>query len=192
LRAALVVRWLLIYSGALSWFGRLPGDIRYEGEHTRFYFPLGFVDSGLSCSDHPDLSAAAVLLIDQHAVSVVALQTPIPSPLSSLQSSGQGLRVPSSYDPYRVADQQVELIPLEVFVSALGPEMIQDQLTARCFRYPKKRPSSSDSEPRTNSLMKFGQLTPDDRLAVTQDFLRVLQRRSDAMRRFIDHEGRGN
>ena len=37
---ALVVAGLLIYSGALSWFGRLPGDIRYEGEHTRLYFPL--------------------------------------------------------------------------------------------------------------------------------------------------------
>jgi len=31
---------LLIYSGALSWFGRLPGDIRYEGEHTRVYIPI--------------------------------------------------------------------------------------------------------------------------------------------------------
>jgi membrane protein implicated in regulation of membrane protease activity len=38
--AALVVLGLLIYSGALSWFGRLPGDIRYEGDHTRVYFPL--------------------------------------------------------------------------------------------------------------------------------------------------------
>lgn len=37
---ALVVLGLRIYSGALSWFGRLPGDIRYEGEHARFYFPL--------------------------------------------------------------------------------------------------------------------------------------------------------
>ncbi len=37
---ALVVVGLLVYSGALSWFGRLPGDIRYEGEHTRVYFPL--------------------------------------------------------------------------------------------------------------------------------------------------------
>lgn len=31
---------LLIYSGALNWFGRLPGDIRYEGENTRIYFPI--------------------------------------------------------------------------------------------------------------------------------------------------------
>jgi hypothetical protein len=31
---------LLAYSGALSWFGRLPGDIRWEGEHTRVYVPL--------------------------------------------------------------------------------------------------------------------------------------------------------
>lgn len=32
---------LLIYSGRLSWFGRLPGDIRYEGRRTRVYAPLG-------------------------------------------------------------------------------------------------------------------------------------------------------
>ena len=38
--AGLVVVGLLIYSGALSWFGRLPGDIRYEGEHTRVYIPI--------------------------------------------------------------------------------------------------------------------------------------------------------
>lgn len=31
---------LLIYAGALSWFGRLPGDIRYEGEHVRVYLPI--------------------------------------------------------------------------------------------------------------------------------------------------------
>lgn len=36
----LVILGLLMYSGALSWFGRLPGDLRWEGEHTRFYFPL--------------------------------------------------------------------------------------------------------------------------------------------------------
>jgi hypothetical protein len=36
----LIVLGLLIYSGALSWFGRLPGDIRYEGENTRVYVPI--------------------------------------------------------------------------------------------------------------------------------------------------------
>ena len=38
--ACVVIIGLLIYSGALSWFGRLPGDIRYEGEHTRVYIPI--------------------------------------------------------------------------------------------------------------------------------------------------------
>ena len=38
--AGLVIIGLLIYSGALSWFGRLPGDIRYEGENTRVYIPI--------------------------------------------------------------------------------------------------------------------------------------------------------
>lgn len=38
--AALVVIGLLIWSGFLSYFGRLPGDFRYEGEHTRVYVPL--------------------------------------------------------------------------------------------------------------------------------------------------------
>ncbi len=31
---------LLITVGLLSWFGRLPGDIRIEGEGTRVYIPL--------------------------------------------------------------------------------------------------------------------------------------------------------
>jgi hypothetical protein len=26
--------------GILSWFGRLPGDIRIEGERGRFFFPV--------------------------------------------------------------------------------------------------------------------------------------------------------
>jgi hypothetical protein len=36
----IVVVGLLIYSGALSWFGRLPGDIRYESGSVRVYIPL--------------------------------------------------------------------------------------------------------------------------------------------------------
>lgn len=31
---------LLVWSGALSWFGRLPGDIRIERENVRVYFPI--------------------------------------------------------------------------------------------------------------------------------------------------------
>ena len=29
-----------IYFGGFSWFGRLPGDIRYEGENTRVFIPI--------------------------------------------------------------------------------------------------------------------------------------------------------
>jgi hypothetical protein len=29
-----------VYSGALSWFGRLPGDIRIESERVRLYIPI--------------------------------------------------------------------------------------------------------------------------------------------------------
>ena len=35
----IVVIGLLVWSGAMSWFGRLPGDIRYEAGSTRVYFP---------------------------------------------------------------------------------------------------------------------------------------------------------
>lgn len=37
---ALVVVGLLVWSGALSWFGRLPGDIRVERPTMRFYAPI--------------------------------------------------------------------------------------------------------------------------------------------------------
>lgn len=37
---ALVAVGLLIWSGGLSWFGRLPGDIRYERGNTRVYAPI--------------------------------------------------------------------------------------------------------------------------------------------------------
>jgi hypothetical protein len=36
----LVVLGLLVWSGALSWFGRLPGDIRIERETVRVYVPI--------------------------------------------------------------------------------------------------------------------------------------------------------
>jgi len=36
----LIVIGLLVWSGALSWFGRLPGDIRVERPGTRFYAPI--------------------------------------------------------------------------------------------------------------------------------------------------------
>lgn len=35
-----IVVGLLIYSGGLSWFGRLPGDIRYESGGVRMYIPI--------------------------------------------------------------------------------------------------------------------------------------------------------
>lgn len=37
---ALVLVGLLVWSGALSWFGRLPGDIRIERESVHIYVPL--------------------------------------------------------------------------------------------------------------------------------------------------------
>ena len=37
---ALVIVGLLVASGGLSWFGRLPGDIRVERENVRFYAPI--------------------------------------------------------------------------------------------------------------------------------------------------------
>ena len=37
---ALVVVGLLVLTGGLSWFGRLPGDIRIERGNVRVYVPL--------------------------------------------------------------------------------------------------------------------------------------------------------
>ena len=36
----LVVAGLLLWTGGLSWFGRLPGDVRWETERARFYMPI--------------------------------------------------------------------------------------------------------------------------------------------------------
>lgn len=35
-----IVVGLLIYSGGLNWFGKLPGDIRYDSERVHFYAPV--------------------------------------------------------------------------------------------------------------------------------------------------------
>lgn len=37
---AVVVIGLLIATGALGWFGRLPGDVRIERENVRVYVPI--------------------------------------------------------------------------------------------------------------------------------------------------------
>jgi uncharacterized membrane protein len=37
---AVILIGLAVWSGALGWFGRLPGDIRIERESTRVYIPL--------------------------------------------------------------------------------------------------------------------------------------------------------
>ncbi len=36
----LAVVGLVAYWGGLSWFGRLPGDIRYQSESTRIFIPI--------------------------------------------------------------------------------------------------------------------------------------------------------
>jgi hypothetical protein len=36
----LLVVGLVIYWGGFCWFGRLPGDIRYEGERSQIYVPI--------------------------------------------------------------------------------------------------------------------------------------------------------
>jgi hypothetical protein len=39
----LVIAWVglvWIFAPSIPWLGRLPGDIRIEGENCRFYFPL--------------------------------------------------------------------------------------------------------------------------------------------------------
>ena len=36
----LVLVGLLVWTGALSWFGRLPGDIRVERPNARLYVPI--------------------------------------------------------------------------------------------------------------------------------------------------------
>lgn len=37
---ALAVIGLIVWAGGLSWFGRLPGDIRIERPNVRIYVPI--------------------------------------------------------------------------------------------------------------------------------------------------------
>ncbi len=37
---ALLLLGALIYSGGLNWFGRLPGDIRYQSDRVQVYVPI--------------------------------------------------------------------------------------------------------------------------------------------------------
>jgi hypothetical protein len=36
----LILIGLLIFSGGFNWFGKLPGDIRYETDRVHFYAPI--------------------------------------------------------------------------------------------------------------------------------------------------------
>ncbi len=38
--ACVILAGLLMYSGWFWWFGKLPGDIRYESDHVRVYVPI--------------------------------------------------------------------------------------------------------------------------------------------------------
>jgi hypothetical protein len=40
LGVALILLGLLVWSGSLSWFGRLPGDLRIERDSVRVFIPL--------------------------------------------------------------------------------------------------------------------------------------------------------
>ena len=40
LGVVLILVGLLLWSGSLSWFGRLPGDIRIERDSVHIYVPL--------------------------------------------------------------------------------------------------------------------------------------------------------
>lgn len=40
LGVGLILVGLLLWSGSMAWFGRLPGDIRIERETVRIYVPI--------------------------------------------------------------------------------------------------------------------------------------------------------
>lgn len=40
LGAGLILIGLLVWAGGFSWFGKLPGDLRWEGERGSVYVPI--------------------------------------------------------------------------------------------------------------------------------------------------------
>jgi hypothetical protein len=38
--AIAAVGLFLVFGPSISWLGRLPGDVRFESDHARFYFPI--------------------------------------------------------------------------------------------------------------------------------------------------------
>jgi NAD/NADP transhydrogenase beta subunit len=70
--ALLIGLGVLIYSGALRWFGKLPGDIRYQSDHAQFYAPIV---SMLIISLVLSLLFYLAILLSQHqTVGFVSLQ----------------------------------------------------------------------------------------------------------------------
>ncbi len=60
--ACLLVAGVLIYAGGLNWFGRLPGDIRYEGEHTQLLRANRFNADHLTGAQPNPLSDTSLLI----------------------------------------------------------------------------------------------------------------------------------
>jgi len=71
----LVFAGLLVYTGWPSWFGRLPGDVRYESEHVRVYVPIVSIAAVVAGAELDFLFAPSFLLSHHQPVSFSALQS---------------------------------------------------------------------------------------------------------------------
>jgi Protein of unknown function (DUF2905) len=72
--AILICLGVLIYSGALRWFGKLPGDVRYQSDHVQFYAPDRFDADHIPAVELAVLFTAAIFLSQHQAVGFVSLQ----------------------------------------------------------------------------------------------------------------------